>query len=159
MKSGEYQPIPTPSAQRWREARAIVLPLMVFMGAVLVVGFLWQDRIGVVTMTDSVDGVEGNVAIVDDNPMRLVGYLRHSSGIEPRPGDQVQIRTRSRGRAIGMAQILEVGLQFEALPHSLQTSLKLAGMETALPVNISLPAGLELYPGELVDLSLIPVLD
>ncbi len=160
MKPGELQPIPMPSAQRWREARATVLPLMVFLGAVVVLGFLWRERISSVTLVGGpADVAWASGAIVAEAPLSIVGYLRSPNGIEPKPGDPVQVRTLDRAQAIGMAQILEVGLQFEALPRSLQASLKLAGMERALPVNISLPAGLELCPGELVDLSLIPVLD
>jgi multidrug resistance efflux pump len=99
------------------------------------------------------------ITIVGDSPLRIVGYLRQPTGIEPKPGDQVQVRTRGRQRMVGTAQVLEVGSQFEALPLSMQTAFKLTGMELALPVNISLPVGVELRPGELVDLHIISAMD
>lgn len=48
-----------------------------------------------------------------------------------------------------------VGAQLEVLPPALQ-SVKLAGAELGLPVNIHLPTALNLRPGELVDLGIIP---
>lgn len=56
----------------------------------------------------------------------------------------------------GPVQILAVSTQLEGLPSALQSSGKLAGAGLALPVNISLPAVLDLRPGELVDRSVIP---
>jgi HlyD family secretion protein len=95
------------------------------------------------------------VTIAADVPLRIVGYLRQPLGIEPKPGDTVLVRTRGGQRASGTAQILEIGAQLDLLPLSMQSSIKLAEMEMALPVNISLPNGLFLRPGELVDISVL----
>jgi len=93
------------------------------------------------------------VTIAADAPVRIVGYLRQPIGVTPKPGATVVIRTRGGLRASGTAQILEVGAQMDALPLAMQSSIKLAEVELALPVNISLPTGLTLRPGELVDIS------
>ncbi|MGC3957826.1 MAG: HlyD family efflux transporter periplasmic adaptor subunit [Verrucomicrobiota bacterium] len=95
------------------------------------------------------------LTIAADEPTRIVGYLRQPGGVAPKSGASVMIRTRSGQRLTGTAQILEVGAQLDVLPPALQ-SMKLAGAELALPVNISLPSALDLRPGELVDISLIP---
>jgi multidrug resistance efflux pump len=88
------------------------------------------------------------------NTTRIVGYLRPPLNIEPRPGMPVEIRTRGFHRDSGSAVITEIGAQFEALPLSLQSSMKLAGIEMGLPVEISLPPNLDIRPGEIVDISI-----
>lgn len=96
------------------------------------------------------------VTIAADAPTRIIGYIRQPMGIEPKPGATVLIRTRGGQRVTGTAQILEVGAQLDALPLALRSSIKLAEVELALPVNISLPTSMHLRPGELVDISVIP---
>lgn len=96
------------------------------------------------------------VTIAADTPTRIVGYLRQPIGVEPKAGATVLVRTRGGQRLTSPAQILEVGSQLDALPSALQSSVKLAGVELALPVNISLPPALNLRPGELVDISVTP---
>lgn len=95
------------------------------------------------------------VTIAADEPSRIIGYIRQPMGIEPKPGTTVLVRARSGQRFTGQAQILEVGSQLDALPPALQSSIKLAGVELALPVNITVPTALNLRPGELVDISVI----
>ena len=90
--------------------------------------------------------------IAADQPTRIVGYLRRQNGVEPQPGDTVQIRTRRTPRETAVAQIVGVGAQMEVLPSALQSPAKLLGVETALPVDISLPANFALHPGELVEI-------
>lgn len=99
------------------------------------------------------------VIIAADWPTRIVGYLRPPFRTEPKSGDMVRVQTRSGKRVLGVAQVIEVGSQLEVLPISLQTPLKLAGSELALPVNISLPPDLHLRPGEMVDVTVIERLD
>lgn len=99
------------------------------------------------------------ITIAADKPTRIIGYFRPPIGGAPKPGATVQIRTRSVRREIGTAQILDIGGQLEALPLALQSGVKLAGVELALPINLSLPPNLEVRPGELVDISLTPTTD
>jgi hypothetical protein len=71
----------------------------------------------------------------------------------------VEVRTRGFRRDTGPAQIMEIGAQLEAVPAPLQSSLKLASIEMGLPVEISIPSNLDIRPGELVDISLMPARD
>ena len=63
-----------------------------------------------------------------------------------------------RAARIGTAQILDIGGQLE-VASLLCNRAKLAGVELALPINLSLPPNLEVRPGELVDISLTPTTD
>jgi multidrug resistance efflux pump len=99
------------------------------------------------------------VTIAATAPARIVGYLRPPFRDEPKPGDRVEVRTRNARREMAWAKIVKVGAQIEPLPPALQSTLRFAGAELALPVDISLPVGLTLRPGELVDLRLLPVAD
>jgi multidrug resistance efflux pump len=96
------------------------------------------------------------VIIAADSSTRITGYLRQPIGFDPKPGDVVQVRFRNGRREAMKSQILDVGSQLEPLPLSLQSPLKLAGADLALPVNIAIPAGVSLRPGELVDISVMP---
>lgn len=227
MKTPRLQPIPTPPLQRLQHFKTTFLPGLIFCGALVIIGFLWRDRMAAPTMVGQADGDWANVSshqagvlaelrvtrfqkvrageplvkvlnaepklaeaqlnpvqlcapmdgtvtaihfrpgefvtpgqpivtIATDEPTRIIGYLRPSGGGEPKSGAQVLVRSRGGQRLTGTAQVIEVGSQLEVLPPALQSSVKLAGAELALPVNISLPAGLDLRPGELVDLSIIP---
>jgi len=92
------------------------------------------------------------LTIAADRATRIVGYLREPIRAEVRPGDMVEVRTRSGKREVGGATVIELGGQLEPVPVALQSPLKLAGSELALPVSISLPSTLHIRPGELLDL-------
>lgn len=138
--SGKLPPIPTPVALRVLQAKMTLLPSLVFVGSLMVIAILWRDRIGAPTMVGQADGV-------------ITNWSSHQAGAAG------QTRTRSAKRGVGPAHILEVGSQFEALPLAMQSALKLAGMELALPANVTISAGLPLRRGELVDLSIITAAD
>jgi multidrug resistance efflux pump len=89
------------------------------------------------------------------NPVRIVGYLRPPVVIEPKPGMDVRIRTRSLHRQVGLAKIIEVGSQLENVPQPLLGQVKLANAELGLPIDISMPSNLQIRAGELVDITLI----
>jgi HlyD family secretion protein len=96
------------------------------------------------------------VSIATLKPIRIVGYLKAPVLDEAKPGMRVEVRTRGFRRESGPAQIMEIGAQLEAVPAPLQSSLKLASVEMGLPVEISIPSNLDIRPGELVDISLLP---
>ena len=96
------------------------------------------------------------VTIAADTPTRIIGYLRQPAVIEPRPGSTVTVRTRGIRRLTGTARVIEVGSQLDTMPQVLQSPVKLAGVELALPVDITVPANLKLRPGELVDITFTP---
>jgi len=85
---------------------------------------------------------------------RIIGYQRAPILEEPKMGTRVQVRTRGPHQQTGVGEITEVGTQFEPLPPALQVPVRLANAELGLPLCISVPAGLKIRPGELVDLQL-----
>lgn len=105
---------------------------------------------------EAVTAGEPIVSIAPFNAVRIVGYVRPPILQEPKSGGQVEVSTRGPGRETGSARILEVGTQFEPLPLALQIPNRLANTELGLPLSISVPSGLRIRPGELVDLTLLP---
>jgi multidrug resistance efflux pump len=85
---------------------------------------------------------------------RIIGYQRAPILEEPKVGARVQVRTRGPHQQTGVGEITEVGTQFEPLPPALQVPVRLSNAELGLPICISVPAGLKIRPGELVDLQL-----
>jgi multidrug resistance efflux pump len=95
------------------------------------------------------------VAIATLNSVRIVGYLRPPIVDDLKPGMRVEVRTRGLRREAGPAQIVEVGSQLESVPPALMGAARLAGVDLALPVDISLPLNLHIRPGELVDITIV----
>lgn len=95
------------------------------------------------------------VSIATLHPVRIVGYMRSPNLDAAKVGMKVQVRTRDLKRAVGRAEVLEVGTQLETVPPALASPIKLANLEFGLPVDISLPPNLAIRPGELVDVMLL----
>jgi multidrug resistance efflux pump len=85
----------------------------------------------------------------------VIGYLCPPLALEPVVGDRVEIHTRGRHRVSAFAQIQAVGAQFEPLPPVLCGPVQFNLAQLGLPLDISLPANLNLHPGELVDVTVI----
>ena len=86
--------------------------------------------------------------------MPAVRLHNRARNLQPQPNMQVDIRPRRVPRDVVTSQIEEIGSAFEAVPpHQLRAQ---SIMEWGLPVRIRIPAGLELHPGELVDVRLHP---
>jgi hypothetical protein len=87
---------------------------------------------------------------------RIIGFLRQPLPLEPKPGMEVEVRTRTFVRRIGMARVAQVGELLEPISPTLLAAMRLP--VTAIPtdmglrVHISPPQGLSLLPGEQVDL-------
>ena len=82
---------------------------------------------------------------------RIVAYVRQPISIRPKVGDEVTVWTRGISRKSGKAAILTVGSQLENVPALLLPPGRPAA-EVGLPITISLPAELELIPGETLDI-------
>ena len=54
-------PIPTPSAQRWREIRIRLLPFLAFGAAAAAVVILWRDNVAAPTLTGEVETIQANI--------------------------------------------------------------------------------------------------
>ncbi len=94
------------------------------------------------------------LAVATLNPVRIVGYIRPPVMNEPSSGMTVQIRTRGLPRQSASATVVEVGTQMEPIPPVLLGPVHFADTELGLPVDISLPPGLKVRAGELVDILL-----
>ena len=91
------------------------------------------------------------------NAQRIIGYLRQPLPFEPRVGDTVKVYTRRPHRQTANARILQVGVQMELVTAPMRIRGYGIAMERGLPILLNLPAGLEVHPGELVDLMIKPV--
>lgn len=91
------------------------------------------------------------VATISDTAgTQIVTYVRQDQRLRPITGMVVDVRARMPGVSSFASRIEEVGPRLEPVPaHQLRDSKR---QEWGVPVVISLPAGLDVKPGELVDL-------
>ena len=90
------------------------------------------------------------VTISDTLGTQIVSYVRQDQRLKPITGMIVEVRARMPGSASFASRIEQVGPRLEPVPtHQLRDPRSL---EWGTPVVISLPAGLDVRPGELVDL-------
>jgi multidrug resistance efflux pump len=108
---------------------------------------------------EAINAGEPIATIAAFNPVRIVGYLRAPVMEQPRVGSRVEVRTRGPHREVGLASILQVGTQVEAVTPALLGPVKFANLELGLPISISLPPDLKIMPGELVDLTILPKIE
>ena len=95
--------------------------------------------------------------ITSTRAVRIIGYLPQSFPITPEVGMPVEVRTRTPPRRRGCATVLGVSPNFESITNALVAPLAVRPLVLPLgrKVSISLPEGLELLPGEPVDLTLL----
>jgi multidrug resistance efflux pump len=106
---------------------------------------------------ESVTAGEAIAVIIAPHSSHVVGYLREPIPVQPEVGMEVQIRTRDAHRTLAYGRVTRVGVAFEPVAASLQNPLlSRTGLETGLPVQVSLPAGMRLRPGGIVDMTLVP---
>jgi len=87
---------------------------------------------------------------------RIVGYMRQPLPFEPKVGDSVKVYTRRPHGQSANTRILRVGVQMELVSTPMRIRGYGTSMDRGLPVLLELPAGLQVHPGELVDLVLNP---
>jgi multidrug resistance efflux pump len=118
---------------------------------------------GVVTMVwrrsgETVGTAEPILQISATGYQRIVGFMRPPITVEVKPGMSVEVRTRTFQRRVGEAVIAQVGEQFEPITPTLLAAMRLPVVtiptEYGLRVHVSAPTGLDLRPGEHVDLIL-----
>jgi HlyD family secretion protein len=87
---------------------------------------------------------------------RIVGFLRQPLPLEPQPGMEVEVRTRTFIRRTGTARVAQVGQQLEPISATLLAAMRLPvtsiPTDFGLRIHITPPQGLTLRPGEQVDL-------
>lgn len=96
------------------------------------------------------------VTVTASRGLRIIGYLRQPLPFEPKSGDPVKVITRRPHRQVATTQITQVGVQMELVTAPMRIRGLGTAMERGLPVVMSLPPGLEVHPGELVDLLVKP---
>ncbi len=96
------------------------------------------------------------LTITSQECKRIVGFIPTSFPASPEVGMKVEVRTRSRPRQKGVAQIVGVGPQWEPVTNAVGFSLssRPPGQMMGRPVAVSLPPGLVFTPGEPVDLTI-----
>lgn len=94
------------------------------------------------------------MTVMSETSDRVVAYMRQPIRLRPEVGMPVRVQARTREGGAGIGQILHVSAQLEDLPEMLLPP----GLrpEKALLLLVSLPEGLNVLPGERVDLTIRP---
>ena len=95
------------------------------------------------------------LTVTPAKPERIVGYVRQPLLTIPKIGDRVQIRTRGQSRDVGYGQVLRIGSDLQQVTAPMRVRGYDNSQERGLPFLVSLPPGLTVYPGELVDLIIL----
>jgi multidrug resistance efflux pump len=85
MEKEKLPPIPTPVAQRWREFRIQILPLLVFCVVLVAIAFLWKSFVLPMGVIGSVETVQANVTSLQDGLLTtlLVDRFAHVTSNQP----------------------------------------------------------------------------
>ncbi len=139
------------------EAQMVPIDLVAPFDGVVSVVHRWSG--------ESVQAGEPILTVSQEKPSRVVAFIRQPIQIQAKRGMKVEVRARGGKREIGIGEVLSVGSQLEPISPVLmpRTSSNLpfgsggSGMlvENGLPLMVSLPPNLSLYPGEVVDLRVI----
>jgi multidrug resistance efflux pump len=96
------------------------------------------------------------LSIESSEPSYILGYVRQPFDIVPKIGMEVQVRTRKPSRDFFKSYITRIGAQIRPMGAELRRPG--INTESGLPVQISIENAedLRLYPGEVVDIVLLP---
>jgi len=94
------------------------------------------------------------LVVTATQPEKIISYLRQPIPFEPKVGMQVEVRTRSLQSQTALAQITNIGSHFENITNALAMTKINTPYDLGLPIEIAVPAGLKIRPGELVDLTI-----
>jgi len=94
------------------------------------------------------------VTISQGNSERIVAFIRQPLMTEIGTNKMVEVRSRGNAKAFGIGQVLAVGSQLEPIyPQLLPARAQGSNIpEFGLPILVSIPPGMRLYGGEMVDL-------
>jgi len=113
---------------------------------------------------ETVQAGEPILTVSREKPSRVVAFLRQPLQIDARPGTKIEVRSRARSREVGVGEVLSVGAQLEPIhPTLLPRNTSASGpggdsrsaAETGLPILVSLPENVSVFPGEIVDLRVL----
>jgi len=104
---------------------------------------------------ENVSSAEPILQISATQSARIIGYLRPPLSIDPKPGMEVEVRTRTFLRRVGTSRISQVGVQLEPISATLLAAMRLpvsaVPTDLGLRVHVAAPEGFTLRPGEQVD--------
>lgn len=114
---------------------------------------------GVVSMVyrssgENIAAGEPLLTIRSDKPERIVAYLRQPLPFEPEIGGEAVVQVRNAARQRGVARVESVMPYMEPVPTNMALAVAVPTPLVALPLVLTLPPGLELRSGELVDVSI-----
>jgi multidrug resistance efflux pump len=113
---------------------------------------------------ETVQAGEPILTVSREKPSRVVAFLRQPLQSDARPGTKIEVRSRARSREVGVGEVLSVGAQLEPIhPTLLPRNTSASGpggdsrsaAETGLPILVSLPENVSVFPGEIVDLRVL----
>jgi multidrug resistance efflux pump len=96
------------------------------------------------------------ISIAAAQSQHIIGYMRQPLPFEPKVGDAVRVYTRRPHRQRADARIVQVGAEMELVSAPMRLRGYTTAMERGLPIMLDMPAGLQVRPGELVDLMIQP---
>lgn len=82
----------------------------------------------------------------------VVAYLRQPYRFSPQVGMTAQVTTRTAQRQAFISQIAQIGAQVEVLTNALALMRPGQLVDMALPVIVPVPPGVNIRPGEIVDI-------
>ncbi|HXU78063.1 MAG TPA: hypothetical protein VN794_15935 [Methylomirabilota bacterium] len=94
------------------------------------------------------------VTVTATEPEKIISYLRQPIPFEPKVGMQVEVRTRSLQAQTALAAIKNIGSHFEQVTNALAIGKIGTPSDLGLPIEMDMPPGLKVRPGELVDLTI-----
>ncbi len=86
---------------------------------------------------------------------RIIGWVRQPVSVRPAVGDRVTVRRSFLSHEAIQCPVIEVGTQLEPIdPVALPPNTPANRVEVGLPFLVQAPAGLDLIPGEAVELTI-----
>jgi multidrug resistance efflux pump len=83
---------------------------------------------------------------------QIIAFIRQPLSFQPKQGMAVHVRSRTPRRQTGEAKVIQVGAHMEAFDTAMLPIPGTRPTEWGLPVQITMARGLNLFPGELVDI-------
>jgi len=94
------------------------------------------------------------MTLVDDRSRHIISYIRQDQRIHPSMSMTVEIRSRIDGGKPVAATVANIGVNYEQIPVHQARDPRIT--EWGIPVLINLPVGMNLRPGELVEVRIRP---
>ncbi|HEX2973296.1 MAG TPA: HlyD family efflux transporter periplasmic adaptor subunit, partial [Tepidisphaeraceae bacterium] len=97
---------------------------------------------------------EDILTIVNEHSEHIVSYVRQEHRIKPSSSMMVELRSRVDGGRPVRASVVRVGNNYEPIPVHQARDPKV--LEWGIPILISVPFGMDIRPGELVEVRFGP---